>query len=106
MPLMMPSRQAMLPEIVGMDRMMNAVSLSMAGMNSMRLLHTYVDDADRGHVMSVFMTQMAMMQFATFVVGIAADMVGIRVAMASLGVILMAVTALSTVLIPTLRRMD
>lgn len=37
MALMMPSRQAMLPEIVGMDRMMNAVSLNMAGMNSMRL---------------------------------------------------------------------
>ena len=35
--LMMPSRQAILPEVVGMDRLMNAVSLSAAGMNLMRL---------------------------------------------------------------------
>lgn len=37
MALTQPSRQSMVPEIVGMDRMMNAVSLSMAGMNTMRL---------------------------------------------------------------------
>lgn len=35
--LMMPSRQSMTPEIVGMDRMMNAVALNMGGMNFMRL---------------------------------------------------------------------
>jgi MFS family permease len=34
---MMPSRQSMVPEIVGMDRMMNAVALNMGGMNFMRL---------------------------------------------------------------------
>ena len=73
---------------------------------SQGLLHTYVDDAYRGRVMSVFMMQMAMMQFATFIVGIIAEIVGIRVAMAGLGVILMAVTALSAVFIPTLRKMD
>lgn len=38
MALMMPSRQAMIPEVVGMDRMMNAVALNSAGMNLMRLL--------------------------------------------------------------------
>jgi MFS family permease len=37
MALTMPTRQSMIPDIVGMDRMMNAVSLNMAGMNSMRL---------------------------------------------------------------------
>lgn len=37
MALMMPSRQAMITDIVPMDRMMNAVSLNMAGMNTMRL---------------------------------------------------------------------
>ncbi|MDZ7726944.1 MAG: MFS transporter [Dehalococcoidia bacterium] len=37
MALMMPARQSMVPEIVGMQRMMNAVSLNMAGMNTMRL---------------------------------------------------------------------
>ncbi|MDA0271391.1 MAG: MFS transporter [Chloroflexi bacterium] len=37
MALTMPTRQAMIPDIVGMDRMQNAVSLNMAGMNTMRL---------------------------------------------------------------------
>ena len=36
--LTMPARQAMIPEIVGRDRLMNAVSLNAAGMNLMRLL--------------------------------------------------------------------
>jgi MFS family permease len=35
--LMMPARQAMIPEIVGMRRLMNAVAINSAGMNSMRL---------------------------------------------------------------------
>jgi MFS family permease len=35
--LMMPSRQAILPEVIGMNRLMNAISLSAAGMNLMRL---------------------------------------------------------------------
>jgi MFS family permease len=38
MSLMMPARQAMLPEVVGLDRLTNAVALNAAGMNSMRLL--------------------------------------------------------------------
>ena len=37
MALMMPSRQSILPEVVGMGRLMNAVSLQAAGMNLMRL---------------------------------------------------------------------
>lgn len=37
MALMMPSRQAMIPDLVGKARMMNAISLNMAGMNTMRL---------------------------------------------------------------------
>jgi MFS family permease len=37
MALMMPSRQAMIPDLVGHLRMMNAISLNMAGMNTMRL---------------------------------------------------------------------
>ena len=38
MALMMPSRQSILPEVIGMERLMNAVSLQAAGMNLMRLL--------------------------------------------------------------------
>ena len=70
------------------------------------LLHSYVDNAYRGRVMSLFMTQMAMMQFATFVVGVVAEAVGIRIAIASLGLMLIGTTALAAVFIPTLRRMD
>ena len=36
--MMMPARQAMIPEIVGEERLMNAVSLNVAGMNFMRLV--------------------------------------------------------------------
>ena len=38
MGLMMPSRQAIIPEIVGRDRLMNAISLNMAGQNINRLV--------------------------------------------------------------------
>ncbi|MFC2069557.1 MFS transporter [Chloroflexota bacterium] len=37
MGLMMPSRQAILPEIVSDDELMNAISLNMTGMNALRL---------------------------------------------------------------------
>lgn len=37
MALMMPSRQALLPMLVGGDQLMNAVALNSAGMNTMRL---------------------------------------------------------------------
>ncbi len=36
--LMMPSRQAMIPEVVGMKRLMNAVALNSAGQNTMRVI--------------------------------------------------------------------
>ncbi|MDA0365180.1 MAG: MFS transporter [Chloroflexi bacterium] len=38
MSLMMPARQAMIPEVIGLDRLMNAVALNSAGMNTTRLL--------------------------------------------------------------------
>ncbi len=38
MALMMPSRQAMIPEVVGIDGLMNAVPLNAAGMNIMRMM--------------------------------------------------------------------
>jgi MFS family permease len=36
--LMMPARQAMIPDVVGMDRLMNALALNTSGMNTSRLL--------------------------------------------------------------------
>lgn len=38
MAIMMPARQALTSEVVGMDRLMNALALNSAGMNSSRLL--------------------------------------------------------------------
>ncbi|MFH1646250.1 MAG: MFS transporter [Chloroflexota bacterium] len=38
MGLMMPSRQAIIPEIVGPERLMNAISLNMLGMNMFQIL--------------------------------------------------------------------
>ncbi len=38
MSMMMPARQAMLPEVVGLERLTNAVALNAASMNAMRLL--------------------------------------------------------------------
>ena len=38
MALMMPARQAMIPEIAGEERLMNAISLGAAGMTTMRLI--------------------------------------------------------------------
>jgi MFS family permease len=73
---------------------------------SQGLLHAYVDNVYRGRVMAVFMLQMAMMQFATFFVGLAAEFVGIRVAVAGLGVILMATAGLAAVFVPTIRRLQ
>ncbi|MGE3960382.1 MAG: MFS transporter [Dehalococcoidia bacterium] len=73
---------------------------------SQGLLHSYVSSEYRGRVMAVFMLQMSMMQFATFFVGIAAELFGIRIVVASLGVILMATMALAAVFVPTVRRLQ
>ncbi|MCK9496683.1 MAG: MFS transporter [Dehalococcoidia bacterium] len=73
---------------------------------SQGLLHSYVENAYRGRVMAVFMTQMAMMQFTTFFVGVAAEFVGIRVAIGSLGVLLIITAGLYAAFVPTVRRLQ
>ena len=73
---------------------------------SQGLIHTNVENEYRGRVMSLFMTQMSVMQLSTFVVGVVAEVVGIQVAIASLGLLLMGFVALSAVSMPALRRMD
>ena len=68
MALMMPARQAMIPELVGRDRLMNAISLNMAGMNTMQLIAPAVG----GFIISV-----AGFQWAYFVI---ASLYGVAVA--------------------------
>ncbi len=73
---------------------------------SQGMLQSYVDNAYRGRVMSVYMTQFSMMQFGTFVVGVIAEFTGIRVAIAGLGAALLVTTLVAAVAAPRLRRLD
>ena len=69
------------------------------------LVHTYVEDAYRGRVMAVFMTQISLMLGAAFFVGLLAEVIGIRSALASLGAALVVMILGFMALSPTLRRM-
>lgn len=69
------------------------------------LLQTYVEDAYRGRVMALFMTQFSLMQFGTFLVGFYSDAVGPRVALGSLGFALIVVAAAILVWVPRLRQL-
>lgn len=73
---------------------------------SQGLLHAYVENAYRGRVMSVYMTQFSMMQLGTFAIGVIAEFVGIRLAFAGLAVALMAVTTLVLVMVPRMRALQ
>ncbi len=73
---------------------------------SQGLLHSYVDNAYRGRVMSVFMTQFSVMQLGTFFVGMAAEFVGIRLSFAVLALGLVAVTAFVFLFVPRVRQVD
>lgn len=72
---------------------------------SQGLLQAYVENAYRGRVMSLFMTQFSVMQVGTFFVGVAAEIVGIRVAFAGLGLGLIVVTAMVFFLVPRIRQL-
>ena len=69
------------------------------------LVHTYVEDAYRGRVMAVFMTQISLMLGAAFFVGLLAEVVGVRSALGSLGAALVVMILGFIALSPTLRRM-
>ncbi len=69
------------------------------------LVQSYVEDAYRGRVMAVFMTQISLMLGAAFFVGLLAELVGIQAALGSLGAALMVMILAFIALSPTLRRM-
>lgn len=73
---------------------------------SLGMLQSYVDSAYRGRVMSLYFTQFSIIQIGTFLVGILAESVGIRVAFAGLGGGLMLVTVGVFLVVPRLRRLD
>ena len=71
MALVMPSRQSFLPEVVGMQRLMNAIPLQSAGMNSMQLVAPaaagfMIDWVGAGYVYSVMAVFYGMSVIALF----------------------------------------
>ena len=92
--------------IAGLAMVIVGLGSSMRQALSQGLLHAHVENAYRGRVMAIFMMQMSVMQFGTFVVGILAEVVGIQFVIAALGVSLIGVTLLYAAFSPTLRRMQ
>jgi len=72
---------------------------------SQGLVQYYVDDAYRGRVMSVYMSQFSMMQLGTFVIGIA-EFIGVREAFAVLGMSLVVVTFAVFFFVPRVRQLQ
>jgi MFS family permease len=70
------------------------------------LLLSYADEAYRGRVMALFMTQWSTMQIGALVIGVAAEVIGIRAAFVWLGAALLLLTALVAVLMPHVRRLN
>ena len=72
----------------------------------MVLVQAYVDDAHRGRVMSIFMTQISMVLFGGFIVGVIAEATGIQTAIGGLGLVLAVFTVAVAALVPPLRRVN
>ena len=70
------------------------------------LIQEQAEPAYRGRAMSVLMMQFAVMQGGVFVLGIVAELVGIRLAVFVVGVALLGVLALFAMFSPTLRRLQ
>ena len=70
------------------------------------LIQEQAEPAYRGRAMSVLMMQFAMMQGGVFVLGIAAELIGVRLAVFAVAVVLLGVLALFGTFSPTLRRLQ
>ena len=73
---------------------------------AMVLVQSYVDDAHRGRVMSIFMTQISMVLFGGFIVGLIAEATGIQTAIGGLGLVLAVFVLAVAALVPRLRRVN
>ena len=69
------------------------------------LIQSNVEDAYRGRVMSVYMTQFSVMSFGTFGIGLVSEVVGVQVVIGMLGITLIAVMLGIMAFVPLLRRM-
>ena len=70
------------------------------------LLQTYVDDAYRGRVMSLFMMEMHAVSFATFITGVIASIAGPQLALGGMAVILVVLSLGLWAFVPRLRNLD
>ena len=70
------------------------------------LIQEQADPAFRGRTMSVLMMQFALMQAGVFVLGIAAELIGIRLAVFVVAAALLAMLVLFGAFSPTLRRLQ
>jgi len=87
---------------------MIVVGVGQAGRQSIAntLLQAHSEDAYRGRVMALFMTQFSMMSLGAFAIGVIAGAVGVQWAFAGMAAGLVVVSGASLVLLPGLRRID
>ena len=70
------------------------------------LIHQYAEDAYRGRVMSVLMTQVGTMALGAFVVGLIAEFVGPQVGLGSFAVLLVLVAIVVHLFVPRVREIQ
>lgn len=85
--------------------LMFVVGIGEAGRQALNvvLIHQYADDAYRGRVMSVLMTQVATMALGAFIVGLIAEVAGPQVGLGSFAVLLVLVAIAVHLFVPRLR---
>lgn len=70
------------------------------------LIQYYVDDEYRGRVMSLFMMQFGLSSFGIFAAGLVAQAVGVQWAVGSFAMVLVAVSVLTLIILPQIRKLD
>ena len=70
------------------------------------LLQSYTENAYRGRVMSVFMTQMSVMSLGAFVIGLLSELIGAQWALGGISALLVAVSVTYLVWVPRLRELE
>lgn len=85
--------------------LMFVVGIGEAGRQALNvvLIHQYADDAYRGRVMSVLMTQVGTMALGAFIVGLIAEVAGPQVGLGSFAVLLVLVAIAVHLFVPRLR---
>ena len=88
--------------------LMFIVGIGEAGRQALNvvLIHQYADDAYRGRVMSVLMTQVGTMALGAFIVGLIAEAVGPQVGLGSFALLLVLVAIVVHLFVPRVREIQ